>query len=150
MNSRIIAILIFCLTSPCVSKAQSYPQWLEVDSLNAINYRLRSDFSLSMNDATRQIKQLYPDVDTTHVRDYIDNHYLETMIIDGVEYMHRKSPRNFSLLSPEIKGVWGGRGAEASKEEVMLVDSLVAISNGDGSCFSARRVKFRFSIVIII
>lgn len=146
MNSRVIAILIFCLTLPCVSIAQLSPQWLEVDSLSAINYRLRSDFSLSMNDATKQIKQLYSYVDTTHVRNYIDNHYLETLIIDGVEYMHRKSPRNFSLLCPDIRGEWEGRGAEASKEEVMLVDSLVAISNGDGSCFSARRVKFRFSI----
>ena len=95
--------------------AADTPVWLEADSAAAIASRLKSDFSLTMPEATEMIKKLHPEVSDADIREFVDRHYVETRVIDGVEYMHRKSPRNLALLNPAMNGGGKPRGAAPRK-----------------------------------
>ena len=46
------------LTSCGTGGGQTAPEWLETDSSAAISQRLNSDFSLSMEEAKKQLKEL--------------------------------------------------------------------------------------------
>lgn len=143
------AIFLSIITGFTLSmQASDYPTWLESDSTTAIQSRINSDFSLSLSEGIAEIQKLYPTLDTSNVRSYINNHYLETMIIDGQERMHRKSPRNLALLCPDIRGSWQGRGGDPDKEDIEMVSNIVAESKGDGSVSNGKRIRYQFTIEV--
>ena len=72
----------FALLPVCGINAAN-PSWFETDSAKAVNARLASDFSLSMPQAVKNIKALYPKVTNADIDRYIDKHYLEIQIING-------------------------------------------------------------------
>lgn len=127
-----------------------YPLWLEQDSVKAIEYRLKSDFSLSINEAKVELLKLYPSFDVSKIDEYIESNYLETMLIDGEKRMHRKSPRNFKLLNPEIRGAWNGRGGKPDKDDINMVKSILVTSDGKGGICSGKKIKYKFSITVPI
>ena len=71
--------------------AQDCPIWLEQDSVHAIERRIQQDFSISYDNGIEKLIKMYPNVNFNDARAYVDNHYLETKIINGIEMMHRKS-----------------------------------------------------------
>lgn len=140
------AIAMIIAANSSAQSHQSLPEWLEVDSASAIEYRLAKDFTLPLTRLAQQIKEAYPEIDTAQMRQYIDDNYIETMVIGGVEYAHRKALRNFALLCPEVRGEWGGRGSDAAPKDIQLVDSIISMSAGDGTVVGDRRITYRFSI----
>ena len=126
--------------------AADTPVWLEADSAAAIASRLKSDFSLTMPEAIGMIKKLHPEVSDADIREFVDRHYVETRVIDGVEYMHRKSPRNLALLNPAMNGGGKPRGAAASKARIAYVDSVIACCDGRNDLGRAHGVTYRFTI----
>lgn len=141
-------ILSFFTGTALAAIASGNPAWLEKDSVSAIQYRISSDFSLPLDSGIAKIQNLYPQFDITNIRECIDNHYLETMIINGVERMHRKSPSNFKLLCPQLRGEWQGRGGNPDKEDIEMVTEIVSNSNGNGSISNGKLIKYRFSIEV--
>lgn len=140
-----IAISAAAMFSGLTAVADS-PVWLEADSAAAIKARLKSDFSLTMPEATEKIKQLHPEVCDDDIRRFVENHYVETRVIDGVEYMHRKSPRNLALLNPAMNGGSKPRGAAASKARIAYADSVIACQDGRNDMGRAHSVTYRFTI----
>lgn len=146
---NILPIIVMHMFSySCVSDERETPKWLEPNSEFAISQRIASDFSLTMNEAKNKLVELYPEITETDIERYIDLKYLEVRVIDGERRMHRKSPGNLKLLCPELRGEWRGRGSDASTEEILWVDSIVGITQGDGSISNEKYVKYRFSIDI--
>ena len=123
-------------------------KWLEDDSLEAIQLRIEQDFSLTIPQGIEKLKSLYPTVDFSDINTYIKKDYLETMNINGVEMMHRKSPGNFKLLYPLLRGVWLGRGSNPEKEDVIMVEEILSRSKGNGNIVCGKRIKYKFSITI--
>ena len=145
---KLLATILF--TSALVSGlyAQQHPIWLEQDSVQAIEYRIQQDFSISYGDGIEKLIKMYPNVNFNNVRAYVDNHYLETKIINGVEMMHRKSIGNFKLLCPQVRGNWEGRGGSPDKEDIEMVESILGSSLGNGSIVCGKRIKFKFTIEV--
>ena len=94
------------------------PTWIEPDSAAAIHSRLLSDFSLTLDEGLALIREQHPQVTIDSLRDFAAKHYVEVMEIDGVERMHRKSPRNLNLLHPGYNGGWKMRGWNASPARI--------------------------------
>lgn len=134
------------LTSCGAGGGQTAPEWLETDSAAAISQRLNSDFSLSMEEAKKQLKELYPGITDEDIERYIAGKDLEVRVIDGKRKMHRKSPRNLKLLNEEIGEPWQGRGADATDEEIAWIDSVTNSSAGKGDLTNTLYVKYRFSV----
>lgn len=146
-------ILILLLTTICNASlfqvsAENYPIWLEPDSSFAIEHRIKSDFSLTLKDGLDKISELYNSIDVNDYKTFISNHYIETKVIDGVEMVHRKSPSNFKLLNPALRGSWKGRGSNPDKEDVEMVKSILSSSSGEGDIVDGKRIKYRFSIKV--
>lgn len=74
----------------------------DIDSLNAIIKRIRHDFSLQPADGIKEIVNQRPTTTIIEISKWIDNNYLETMIIDGKEMWFRKAVRNLWLLNPDL------------------------------------------------
>ncbi len=146
MKKQILILIIANVFFTSLLFANKHPQWVENDSVEAIKYRIKSDFSLSIKDASTELMRLYPSLEISKLREYINNHFLETMVIDGEERMHRKSPGNFKLLCPEYRGNWQGRGGNADAEDIDLVKNIVSLSDGKGSLNNGMRIKYRFFI----
>ncbi len=142
----IISSGLLMLSSCTETKVTDNPVWLENDSLAAIESRTRSDFSLTMEQAQQQIKELYPNVTNEDIERFISQKALEVKVIDGQRMMHRKSPRNLKLLSTEIGGEWSGRGFDALPNDMALVDSITSVSKAEGDKCCEMYVKYRFSV----
>lgn len=140
-------IYFLLLVSSNLIFAKKY-KWLEDDSLEAIQLRIEQDFSLTIPQGIEKLKSLYPTVDFSDINTYIKKDYLETMNINGVEMMHRKSPGNFKLLYPLLRGVWLGRGSNPEKEDVIMVEEILSRSKGNGNIVCGKRIKYKFSITI--
>ena len=128
--------------------AQDCPIWLEQDSVHAIECRIQQDFSISYDDGIEKLIKMCPNANFNDARAYVDNHYLETKIINGIEMMHRKSIGNFKLLCPQVRGSWMGRGGDPDKEDIEMVESILDSSLGNGSIVCGKRVKFKFTIEV--
>ncbi len=126
-------------------KTTEVPAWLEPDSLSAMEYRLKKDFPLTIEEAKEKIKSLYPEITDEQINDFIDKKYLEVKDIAGEKRMHRKSPRNLKLLNPEMSR-WTGRGYDANETEKAIVDTILSISKGDGEIVNKLCVKYKFTI----
>lgn len=130
-----------------LSAAAQTPVWLEADSAAAIKSRLLSDFSLTLPQARDAINKLYgKNLTDDDVRAIANKHYIELKTIDGVERVHRKSPRNMSLLDPELNGGWKLRGASASPKRIAYVDSVLAAYDGTNPAGLSHDVTYRFTI----
>lgn len=80
------------------------------------------------------------------LRMFAKNHYVEVMEIDGMERMHKKSPRNLNLLNPAYNGGWKMRGASASEKRIAYADSIIRNSRGTLADGGKHRVRIRFEI----
>ena len=135
----------FALLPVCGINAAN-PSWFETDSAKAVNARLASDFSLSMPQAVKNIKALYPKVTNADIDRYIDKHYLEIQIINGKKRMHRKSPRNLVLLNPSMNN-WSGRGSESEPIRQKIADEIIkAAASHDAEPVLTHRITIRFTI----
>lgn len=131
----------------CMSLNAAVPAWLEADSAKAIKDRTLSDFSLTLDQARDQINKIYnTNYTTDQIREFGKKHYIEIKTIDGVERVHRKSPRNLQLLNPEMNGGWKLRGGSASEARISYVDSVLAYVDGKNPLGAAHAVTYRFSI----
>ena len=148
---KIKTLLYACLTGFATiwfasSASATVPSWFEPDSARAIHSRLASDFSLSMPQAVKNIKALYPKVTDADIDRFIDKHYLEVFIIDGKKRMHRKSPRNLVLLNPNMNN-WTGRGSESEPIRRKIAADIIAASKTDEVKPSlTQKITIRFSI----
>ena len=122
------------------------PVWLEADSAAAIKSRLRSDFSLTFEEAAAQVRELHPEVSDDDVRAFIDKHYMEAKTIDDTLRIHRKSPRNLGLLNPDMNGGARYRGDHASATRISYADSVIAFTDGRNPMGGAHSVTYRFTI----
>ncbi len=57
------------------------PVWLEADSAAAIKSRLLSDFSLTFDEAAAIIREDYPELSDSDIREFARKHYIETKTI---------------------------------------------------------------------
>lgn len=146
MIKRILSFTIGCIFSGAVYSTDIFPQWLENDSSAAINHRIEGDFNLTVENASKELKNRYPQLTDSDIKNYIAKRYIETLTVDGEMRVHRKTTRNFGLLCPEITGEWKGRGYDATENEIAIVDTIVGQSKGDGSISGTRKIKYRFSI----
>lgn len=125
--------------------AKSYPTWLENDSAEAIQQRIIDDFSLDVNEVKFKLQKSYPAVDIDSIKDFTNNHYLESKIINGKEYFHKKSIGNFKLLYPQLSN-WKGRGSNPDKEDADMIYSILETSQGNGNINRGNKIRYRFSI----
>ncbi len=130
----------------CQEKKTELPLWLETDEKEAIQNRIKSDFSLTMDEAKKQLSEMYPMITDEVVESYIAHKYLEVKDIDGEKRMHRKSPSNLKLLCLELREEWSCRGCDALESELLIVDSIVGVSKGDGKCTNEYYVNYKFSV----
>lgn len=128
-----------------VEATDNNPVWLEVDSAKAIAQRTRSDFSLTFDEAVAKVQETHPEVTADDVHKFISNHYMEAMVIDDTLRVHRKSPRNLNLLNPAM-GRADHRGANASKQRILFVDSVLNYYKGKNIRGNAHRVVYRYSV----
>ena len=127
--------------------ANSLPLWVEQDSITAIDYRIQRDFSVKLDSGLLEIRSLYPNIDIPNANEIIQKHYIEVKSIKGELMMHRKSIRNFGLLTSSINNEnWQGRGANPDKEDIAMVKEILAETKGNGSICSGKRIKYKFSI----
>lgn len=135
---------LFC----CIfaSASAENPSWFEPDSAMAVKSRIIGDFSLSMPQAVKEIKRLYPKVTNDDIDRFIDKHYLEIQIVNGKKRMHRKSPRNLALLNPNMNN-WSGRGSESSPVRQRIANDVVNASRIDTILpVLPQRIKVKFSL----
>ena len=145
MKSILISISVLLMSISAFSN--ELPQWFEKDSVVAISNRIKSDFSLTLENGLSEIKKLHSNFDINQSDKYIDNHYVEVKEINGQIMMHKKSPRNFGLLCPKYSN-WEGRGASPDTEDTIMVKEILSKSKGDGSISNGQRIKYKFSIDI--
>jgi len=124
------------------------PVWLEADSASAINSRILSDFSLTLDEAKAAIREEHPEVTDADVDTFLARHYIEGREIDGVMRVHRKSPRNLNLLNPDYNGGVTDRGYDATEKRLSYVDSVLDYYRGTNPNGLAHRVTYRFGIEV--
>ncbi len=153
-RALVATMLSAILTIPRLSYADNVAsEWVEADSAAAIKARLLSDFSLTFDEAVAGIAKKYGEDVASHTREFADKHYIETMVIDGVERVHRKSLSNLALLNPAMNNGWSNRGSQASDERIGQARSVYERTVGDGKTCStgnpqglARKIRYRFTI----
>ena len=144
-------IISFALLISSVSMSlhsESNPLWLESDSALAIQSRIESDFSITLEDGLKTISKSCPSIDISDYESFINNHYIEVKTINGEKKMHRKSPGNFKLLCPQIRGKWNGRGGNPDAEDVEMVQQIIAASKGVGDITNGKNIKYKFIIKV--
>ncbi len=130
------------------AEASVMPVWLESDSAAAIASRVRSDFSLTFDEALEAVRKDHPEVSEQDVRDFIALHYMEAQVIDDTLRIHRKSPRNLKLLNPAMNGGARKRGDRASAARISYVDSVLDFKAGRNELGGAHEVTYSFRIAV--
>lgn len=131
-----------------ISGLHKDPTWLESDSAAAIQSRIESDFSLTLDEARESIRKRHPEVTDADIDTFLARHYIEGREIDGVMRIHRKSPRNLDLLNPAYNGGVTDRGYDASETRLSYVDSVLSYYRGSNPRGLAHRVTYRFGIEV--
>lgn len=133
---------LFTMVATCsIPVVSQKPVWLEPDSAYAISYRISRDFPLSVEDSYK----LFPTLSKERVDDYINKGYIETLMVNDTLKVHRKAPRNFALLAPELSN-FRGRGSDTSMSRRKMVADIIGKSNGEGDLVNLHRVTYKFSI----
>lgn len=141
------AVLSACSTqSDSTAVADGLPAWLEPDSATAIHQRLLRDFPVTFDEGAAEIIAKYPQYNIDDIRDMVQKHYIETMVIDGQERMFRKALRNVALLNPDLNEGWKHRGWDASPQRMSYADSVIRYTAGTLPDGGAHRVALRFKI----
>lgn len=143
MKNIVLSILFILL--PTFVTANVLPNWFEQDSVSAISNRIKSDFSLTLEEGFAKIMDIHREVNYKDVAEYINNHYVEVKEIDGEIMLHKKSPRNFGLLCPKFSN-WKGRGASPDLEDTIMVKEILSKSIGDGVVSNGKCIRYKFSI----
>lgn len=147
-KSLLISTAIVGLASAsAMAQSENSPKWIEADSAQAIQNRLRSDFSVTLEDACGAINAKYGlNLTVDSVREYGRRHYVEIQTIDGQERVFRKSIRNLALLHPAMNGDNPPRGAEATPQQISYVDTILnAYDHGHGKG-AAQRIRYKFQV----
>lgn len=144
---RIATAALALASTTAVAQHKDTPVWLESDSAAAIQNRIRSDFSMSPEEARDAINKKYGlKLTTDSIREYGRRHYIEIMNVDGKERVFHKSVRNLALLHPAMNGNNPPRGARASEMRIAYVDSILnACDKGHGPG-AGHRIRYRFAI----
>jgi hypothetical protein len=148
-KSIVLYAMLACVVplSAATGVTDSHPRWLEADSAQAIQNRIRSDFSLPYDSAARIISEKYPQLGEFNLEDLSAKSYIESMNVDGKNMIFRKSPRNIGLLCPTILGNdVAPRGANASDARIAFVDSILDYQDGKNPLGAAHEVVYTFSI----
>lgn len=127
---------------------EGFPEWIEPDSIEAIDRRTRADFSLTEDEALQAIREDFPETTLQDIRDYLALGYMEGKVIDDTLKIHRKSPRNLKLLNPEMNGGKKPRGASASAQRMAYADSVIKFTEGENRLGGAHEVTYSFSIEV--
>ena len=87
----IIAATILVALSSCkhTDDTASYPQWLESDSVKAIDDRIAADFTLSKDTLAILLAESYENFNAADIDSFTAARYLESRVIDGRELVHR-------------------------------------------------------------
>lgn len=138
-----IAIAMLTVTSLNVSAAT--PAWLEADSAAAIASRISYDFPWTVAEFKAIAVDADPALTSAAVDTMIADRSVETLVIDGVQRVHRKALRNLYLLDPG-RSSFTHRGATASAARIAYVDSVLDYEAGVNPVGNAHRVKYTFTI----
>lgn len=144
MKNAIFPAIIAIASS--VTAAGAPPAWLENDSAAAIEARTRADFSLTLKEGKKRVRQLHPGITDADINRFIAKRYLEVRDIDGQKRMHVKSPRNLALVNPDMNGGYTGRTSPASEDRICEVDSILSAIDGKEGSSAARRIRYRYSV----
>ena len=132
-----------------MAAAADVATWVETDSLTAINNRIDRDFSLSLEEASNQMKKLYSGLTDADIARYIDSGYIEVRKYPDGVHVYRKSPRNLPLIHPQMRAAdgWKCRGALAPASRLGIADTISRLTrDGNGEPVYPHRVKIRFSV----
>ena len=75
MKNAILPAIIAIASS--VTAAGAPPAWLENDSAAAIEARTRADFSLTLKEGSKRVRQLHPGITDADINRFIAKRYLE-------------------------------------------------------------------------
>ena len=138
--SFISLLAVFAACGSTQVSAQN-PEWLEPDSAYAISYRIGRDFPTPVEKA----QEMFPELSKGQIKKYIKKGYIETLKINGKQYIHKKAARNYKMLDPKLSR-FKGRGYTSNAKRQKYVADIVSESDGKGTNSNAMRVTYRFSI----
>lgn len=140
MKLFIILIAVIGFAQPCT--AEVINRWIEADSAQAVEGRIRRDFPYTMEEGLKLLQESDPSLGMDDMYKFAHNKLIETKIIDGVERMYRKSPRNLPLLMVDRDGSRVLRGASSSDKRRAYADSVVRVSRGELSRGNSHKIKY--------
>ena len=135
-----ILLISVCLCA--MSASAETPIWLESDSAEAIQSRIRTDFPYTLDEFFEKVSSENPNITKANFDRQVEKKYIETLEVDGQIKVHRKAPRNMNLLNRDISK-WQHRGWNANAKDISYIDSILDPAKADGA---AHRVVYRFSI----
>ncbi len=121
-------------------------RWIERDSAQAIDERIRRDFPYTMEDGLQLLQERNPQLTADDMRRLANEKLIETKIIDGQERMYRKSPRNLPLLMVPRDGSKVLRGASASASRQAYADTIIKASRSELSQGARHKIHYKMWI----
>ncbi len=118
----------------------------EKDSINEIMDRIRRDFSVPYAEGQKAIQEKYPFATAEQIESWVKSKYIETKIIDGKEYMFRKSISNLGRLVPELSSAKRAEQIQTDAEYAKYAQD--AIDESAGGQLKTYRVTVRFTMVL--
>ena len=125
-------------------KSSTEATCFEKDSLNEIMDRIRSDFRISYSEGVNAIQEKFPFATISQIEEWINKKYIETKIIDGNEYMFRKTVSNLDRLVPEMAA---DRRAEQIQSDAEYAEfAKDAIAEAENGKTRKYRVKVKITM----
>lgn len=144
LSIMLAAVCASMMLDSCTKASADKPAWLEADSGKAIHSRLLYDFPWTVDQARPLFKERYPEISDAQIDSFINQKYIETLVVDDTLRVHRKALRNLALLNPRMSGTTG-RGLDASPERIAQVDSVLAWYAGTNPEGLAHEITYTFS-----
>ncbi len=144
-------ILTIILAAVCVGNACAASfnlEWIEADSTQAIQNRIKADFPYSLSQGLAIIQRNHPDIDLDSLYKLIECKAIETMTIDGREMVYRKSPRNMERILAKQNGTWTSRGGASSPQRQAYADTIIRCTRGSLNFGHRHLIHYRMSIAV--
>ncbi len=141
-----LMVLITLLGFGIVGVASELNRWIESDSAQAVDGRIRRDFPYTMEEGLKLLQEREPSLGIDDMRKLADTKLIETKTIDGVEMVYRKSPRNLPLLMVERDGSRVLRGASASDKRRAYADTVIRESCGELGQGDSHKIRYKMWI----
>ena len=135
----------FAAASEALEKCTEATEF-EKDSINEIMDRIRSDFRIPYAEGVKAIQEKFPFVTTGQIERWIGNKYIETKIIDGKEYMFRKTVSNLDRLVPELSADKSAEQLQTSSEYMRFASD--AINGEESGKVKKYRAKVRVTMTL--